>query len=158
MKQIPLTQGKFALVDDEDYERVMRYKWCATRTRRTWYAMRRAGTRPNRKTIMLHRFILNAPAGVEVDHRNSDGLNCTRGNIRIATHQQNNWNRRKKLNTASRFIGVMFDGERKHWRAYIRVNGKRKWLGRFKDERLAAIARNSAAVTYHGEFARLNDV
>lgn len=158
MKQVPLTKGLVALVDDEDYERVMRYKWCATRAHNTWYGMRRIRIDGKRTTQMLHRFILNAPSGVEVDHKDFDGLNCTRRNIRIATHQQNNWNKRKRPNTSSRFIGVVFDRERKHWRAHIYLNGKRVWLGRFRDERQAAQARNAAALTYRGEFARLNDI
>src|SRR4051812_204373 len=90
VREIPLTQGYVALIDDEDYERVAARKWHVTNTgKSTPYA----GTMVRRgKRIRLHRFLLDAPAGLLVDHRNRNGLDCRRENLRLATHAQNQSN------------------------------------------------------------------
>ena len=103
----------------------------------------------------MHRVILDAPAGMMCDHIDMNGLNNQRGNLRFATHSQNSCNR-KHPGGLSPFKGVFPRNEK--WRAYIKTNQKMIHLGTFDTERDAAIAYNTAAIQYHGEFARLNTV
>lgn len=91
MKEIPLTQGMVAIVDDEDHLRLSKYKWYARRSINTFYArcsLRRIKGKP-RPYLIMHRVILNAPAGLEVDHKDGNGLNNTRANLRLVTRRQN---------------------------------------------------------------------
>ena len=163
-KEVPLTQGKFALVDDEDYERVMMYKWYASKTtsrlrliRNKWYAERKEG----KKTVYLHRFILDAESGEECDHRNGNGFDERRCNLRIVTHQQNNWNRQKTTSrlgipASSKYKGVHWRKDRNKWRARININCKRIHLGTFDSEEEAARAYDDKAIELHGEYAKIN--
>lgn len=148
---VPLTQDKFALVDAKDYLRVMKYKWTAFPNKRgtIWYA---SCDRVGR----LHRFILNAPPELDVDHRNHDGLDNRRKNLRIATTTQNTQNTRKREGTSSPFKGVTFHGHTRKWYAYIRIDGRQKSLGLYNDQRRAAKAYDKAARRYFGEFAEVN--
>lgn len=123
MKELPLTQGKVALVDDADWDLVSAFKWWARQEKRRphcWYATRKnAG-----KTIYLHRFIAGAAVGVDVDHKDGDGLNCQRDNIRIASRSQNNMNREVKGSpnqTGHHGIEVRYQ-KRKPYVARLRVN------------------------------------
>jgi len=157
-KRIPLTQGKFALVDVADYDRVARYKWQAMRHRNTYYAVRsvRQGRAP-RLAIMMHRFILNiTDPHTKVDHGDMDGLNNTRSNIRVATIGQNNCNKEKMPNNKSGYKGVWWHKRHQKWYACIRKDHKAIFLGLFHDVIEAARAYDVAALKYHGEFARLN--
>jgi hypothetical protein len=109
------------------------------------------------KRMYLHRAIMHARKGKLIDHRNGDGLDNRRDNLRLATHSQNMCNRRKtKLKTTSRFIGVYFNRETNKWRAAIKCKGKKIALGRFVNEVEAAMAYDAAAKKYHGRFASLN--
>lgn len=153
MKEIPLTQGKTVLVDDEDYKWLMQWKWHAYRDRRTWYAIRHVypNGRKHPKKIRMHRFILNVLEGVKVDHRDGDGLNNQKGNLRQATTAQNGHNRRINSNNTSGFKGV---SKRKHgWQATIQG----KYLGVFDTPGQAASAYDRAASVLFGEFARTNE-
>lgn len=158
MKKIPLTQGKFALVDDEDFERVSKYKWCADRHDRgnvtRWYAQRRVRLKNGKtKTQRLHKFIL---LGVgEVDHRDCDGLNNRRRNLRPATRSQNNCNSRR-LTAKSGFRGVYWDKGSKKWRAKITLGNKEMYVGIYADKKSAALAYDGAATRLFGEFALTN--
>jgi hypothetical protein len=105
VRYIPLTQGKYAIVDAEDYERVSRYKWCLSRTGKQLYAQRRTGG----KTIRMHQFIMKPPKGMVVDHIDGNGLNNRRSNLRICTRPENTRNRRRNPNTASGYKGVWHD-------------------------------------------------
>lgn len=155
MKEIPLTQGKVALVDDEDFEAVSRFKWHALRAGHRadlFYAKSRAGTS---QKVLLHRFILGLTAGdCDVDHKDGDGLNCRRSNLRLATKVQNGQNRTKPRNNTTGYKGVKRDGGR--WHARITVNREPKGLGNYRTPEEAARAYDEAAKKYHGEFAMLN--
>jgi hypothetical protein len=108
------------------------------------------------KTMYLHREIMQAPKGLLVDHKNNDGLDNRRANLRLATHSQNGCNRPRKKNGSSRFKGVIFLKDRKRWSARLKKNGKHIFLGNFKNEIDAARVYDEAAKQYHGEFACLN--
>lgn len=157
MKLIPLTQGKFAMVDDADYESVNAHKWFAMEHGREFCAARNI-LRPDgkRRVQYMHRFLM--PGVAEVDHKNGDALNNSREkNLRPVTHQQNMRGfRRKAIGKTSRFRGVSWDRSRFKWKAEIEVDGKRKFLGRFDSEEDAARARDAAARKYFGDGAHLN--
>jgi len=180
MKKIPLTKGKYALVDDWAYEWLRRWKWqyvCGPNNR-TGYAQR--GTRENGKLrcVLMHRYILDAPWTHLVDHKNGDTLDNRLDNIRLCTASQNamNADRRKwsSKESTSRYRGVWSKGckscqkKRKEksdrmimcsnckWTAEIRANGVRHSIGTFTSELEAAKAYNKKAQELHGEFAVLN--
>ena len=147
MKKIPLTQGKYTLVDEEDYNWLSQWKWYCSRDGYNEYA--RNGT----FGVGMHRIIMDAPSGKEVDHIDGDGLNNQKSNLRIVTHQQNRWNYKKPRNNTSGYKGVHWHIQHKKWQAKIKVNVKRIYLGYFDDIKLAALAYNQAAQKYFGEFA-----
>lgn len=155
MKEIELTQGMVALVDDEDYERVSQYNWFAEQRGHTWYAQRHS-PRPEKKKIYLHRFIMDAPDGVQVDHKSRNGLDCRRDNLRLATHSQNKQNTGLLSNNASGFIGVTWHSGAGKWSAQIQVESEQIYLGLFTDKVEAAKARDVASIKYFKEFAVLN--
>ncbi len=160
MRKIKLTQGKYALVDDEDFERLSQYKWNAWRNKYkhniTFYAIHtifRKGKNPS--AIRMHRMILGVTdPKIQVDHRNCNGLNNQKKNLRICTDQQNKQNRGKQRNNTSGYKGVFFNKRFKKWTAIIGVDGKLKHLGYFKSPKQASIAYKKAQKIYHGEFAR----
>ncbi len=161
MKTIPLNKGYMALVDDDDYERVSAFKWTAIvikdKSRSRVYGMRSTKwnpeTRRNGQYIYLHRFIMEAPSGIMVDHKDSDGLNCQRYNMRLATNSQNNANGRRPAGRAG-YRGVTFSYGKPV--AQIRFQGKHINLGVFLSPEDAARAYDVAALQRFGEFARLN--
>jgi hypothetical protein len=105
----------------------------------------------------MHNLVINIPDGMFCDHINRNGLDNRKANLRPATHTQNIWHRRKfKPYSRSKYKGVDFAKDMKRWRARIRVNGKRIYLGSFKNELEAAKAYDHAAKKYHGQFASLN--
>ena len=155
MKEIQLTQGKMALVDDEDFEYLSQWKWQAKRDGRRFYAIRHQSTiNGKRPLIYMHRVLTGAEKGMEVDHIDMDGLNNQRSNLRKCTKQQNCQNR-KALPGNSVFKGVsrIRNGS---YVSYIRVDKKLKNLGTYRREIDAALAYNKAAVELFGEFARPN--
>lgn len=104
----------------------------------------------------MHRFILDAPHGMEVDHKNGDGLDCRRENMRLATRKQNAFNRKRPSVNTSGFKGVTLVKPTGKWLAQIEVGGKNMHLGTYESKIEAARAYDKAAIKYHGEFARLN--
>ena len=149
---IPLTQGKYALVDAADFKYLSRYKWHALKGSATYYAVRSNA----RKNIRMHRLITNAPKNMLVDHIDHDGLNNTRANLRICTKAQNNRNQRPRKNTTSRYKGVHYDKKAKAYYAKIKHKGKRITIGKFKNETEAAKAYDKEAKKRFGKYAYLN--
>lgn len=152
MKLIQLTKGFIATVSDRDFSRVQRFKWTAIVAKHTVYAYRRC----KNQTLYLHRFIKYAGPEEEVDHRDGNGLNNCRRNLRIASHQQNafaHWHNTKKKKRTSRFRGVSFCETTGRWRARLIKNCREVWLGRFDSEHAAAHAYNIAARQYFKAFA-----
>ena len=157
MKEILLTQGKVALVDDEDFEVLNKVKWAAHKMSNIFYAARN-GTPINgkQKTILMHREILRPPKELHVDHVDHNGLNNQRHNLRIATRSQNMHNQGKRINNTSGYKGVCWDKQNKKWRTQIKLNGKIIFLGYFPTKEDAHTAYVKACHKYHGEFARPN--
>lgn len=153
-KVIPLTQGKYATVDDEDYKWLSKYKWHANRGKTgIWYAARKGIHKQGRPqtTIWIHREILGLRPGdgQECDHINHDGLDNRRANIRISTTTQNQQNRRVQPGT-SKFKGVIF--HRGSWLAQINIEGNRIFLGSYDSEVAAALVYDREARKHFGEF------
>jgi hypothetical protein len=154
-RRIYLGEERFALVDPPLFYQLNNYHWSFNEKRERPYAVRYAYLSKDKiKTISMHREIMNFPAGRLVDHENGDTLDNRRDNLRIATSEQNAYNKQKtKTKTSSRFIGVYYDKQKNRWIARIKYKDKRIYLGCFKDE---IEAYDAAARKYHGEFARLN--
>lgn len=152
MPEVILTQGMIAVVDSEDAPSVLLHSWRLHRSRNKLYARAEI----NGVDIYLHRFILDAPVGIEVDHIDGDGLNCKRLNLRRATPSKNGANRGPNKNNASGYKGVSFDRWGNRWRAAIKVNRKTIRLGTFPDAESAARAYDEAAKRHFGEFAGTN--
>lgn len=158
MKLIQLTQGQFALVDDEDYERVSKFKWYAAGKSRggDFYAMRRSTKNGGeaRKNIHLHRSILNdPPLEMDVDHINHNTLDCRKSNLRACTKSQNRMNRRgPQKNSKTGLRGVLFDSDRGKFLAQIRMGGKNIYIGRFDSAESASAAYIEANKKYFGDF------
>ena len=146
-----LTKGKFAMVDAEDHEGLCRYKWTALTIGKKCYAFRNAG----RHCLLMHREITNAPTGMVVDHKDGNGLNNCKSNLRVCTHQQNVCNKGPRFAT-SKYKGVSWDKTKNKWRATTSFKGKPIAIGRFDDEIEAAKARDRKAYELFGEFAYLN--
>jgi len=156
MKQIPLTQGQFAIVDDADYDWLNQYKWCADKTGCGGYRATRGFWRNGKCTkVYMHRQIMNAPVGMDVDHRDHNTLDNQRHNLRVCTHAENGYNQASKTGT-SRFKGVSWHKQPGKWEAYIQVDGKQRYLGLFTDEVEAAETYDKAARELFGEFAYCN--
>lgn len=145
-----------ALVDDEDFTRVDQFNWYADKIGSTYYAKRRVRDGGKSTTISMHRFITNTESGMDVDHKDKNGLNNQKSNLRVCTRSQNMWNQRPQKNGKSKYLGVSFDKRDKKWKAQICTHYKRKVIGRFNSEDDAAMAYNSYARHLHGEFAHIN--
>lgn len=158
-KEIPLTQGKVAVVDEEDFDRLNKHKWYACKNGNTFYALRKSNVNGKRLTILMHREILGLkPGDPGVDHRDGNGLNNRRKNLRLASHEQNGMNRRRNKNGTSRFKGVYWEKNHRKWHVRIKFGGKYVHIGYFDSEEDAARAYDEKAKELFGEFARLNKV
>ena len=160
MKRIPLTRGYEALVDDEDYEELSQYTWYPIIRALTVYAMRwEPKTKDRKRTgIYMHRQILQLTGRMEGDHVDHNGLNNQRSNLRACSHSQNQGNRSKTHGRSSKYKGVAWDKRTQLWVAYLCYMGKRRQLGYFENEIVAARAYNIEARARFKEFALLNDV
>jgi hypothetical protein len=148
-KIIPLTQGKYALVDEEDYEKVNEYHWTFKKNKKQEYAIN-GNTR-------LHRFILNEsnPKNI-IDHKNGNGLDNRKNNIRAATINENNFNTKLRVNSKIAYKGVTFNEKSKKYRSRIQFNKKGIHIGCFYNVLEAARAYDAKAEELFGEFANLN--
>jgi hypothetical protein len=157
-RRIYLGEGQWTMLDPKDYYVYGHLKWSVGGKDGKFYAIRGVKTGPDEiKFKPMHREIMNAPAGLLVDHRNRDSLDNRRENLRLATPSQNSYNRQKsKSKTSSRYRGVTFDKHAGKWIARIKYQGKTIWLGYFDNEIDAAKAYDAAAKKYYGEFAMLN--
>lgn len=161
-KTIPLTRGQYAIVDDEDYERLSKMKWTYLhkhgKSEGEGYGVHYYRVGSKVKAVQMHRLITDAPAGMDVDHINGDGLDNRKSNLRVCTRSQNLRNQRVKSNKkGSRFKGVhRIPNPKNPFVASIYVSGRLRYLGVFHSEVAAALAYDDAAKIHYGEFARLN--
>lgn len=139
---IPLTPGKFAIVDAEDYGWLSLHRWFASKSRATYYAYRYEGG----TIVSMHRQIMRAPKGMVCDHKNHNGLDNRKCNLRLCTNAQNLYNKMPKKGCASKYKGVILGNDAKTWRARIGFKGRRINLGYFADEIKAALAYDDKAV------------
>lgn len=159
---IALSQGQHAVVDDGDYDWLSKWKWCASKGRHCYYAVRAEKTGDKYTFIYMHRVINGTPLGKSTDHIDGDGLNNTRANLRTATGQQNAANMRRHRDGSSRFKGVSRNPDPgplnpKPWIAHIGINGKASHLGTFLTEEEAVEAYTNAAKEAFGEFHRISE-
>lgn len=159
-KEIALSQGKCAAVDDEDFEWVSKFKW---HYHHTGYACRSQylgmiDGKMKVKTFSMHREIMKVSSSVSVDHRDMNTLNNQKDNLRLATRSENGMNRKSYSGSHSKYKGVGWAAHAKKWTASIKHDQKRKHLGYFVNEEDAAKAYNDAALKYFGEFSRLNSM
>lgn len=153
MRHVPLTQGLFAIVDDEDYDRVMQHKWHAVKCRYKVYAARRPTINGRRQHVPMQRFILGEPHGALIDHINGDGLDNRKGNLRSVTVSANTHNRPAPRDNTSGVKGVKWHKGAQKWMAEIRVHGRYVYLGVHERLEDAATARREAERELIGEYA-----
>lgn len=152
-----LPSGHVALIDETDLPLINQFKWHARRGRRTVYVQTHGSPANGRRRSYLHRLLLSAPPGLLVDHRNLNGLDNRRDNLRLCTPVENNANQQAQINNRSGYRGVhQQTSTTSPWRARIQINGKTRHLGCFADAWDAAQAYNTAATEVYGEFALLN--
>lgn len=156
-RKIELTNGGFALVDDEDFEMLSKFSWRGHNNGRMTYASAYlGGGRKNGRKGYMHRLIMNAQKGQMIDHKNRDGLDNRRENLRFTDRKGNEGNSRPRLDSRSKYKGVFFSQENQKWVAQGKRNGKTKHLGTYKTEELAALAFDKSARDYYKDFAFLN--
>ncbi len=156
MAYIQLTQGKKAIVDAEDLAELSQYNW---QFHKKGYAyttiyLGKIGDKYRGTTIKMHRLLTSCPVDKQVDHKNGNGLDNRKSNLRICTATQNSYNRKVHKNNKSGYKGV--GTQKNDYYVEIGFKGKRIYLGRYKDPVEAAKVYDKAAKKYHGEFARLN--
>lgn len=157
MKQIPITRGHHAIIDDEDFERLSSFKWYAHESKKSKsiYCFRKR----NHILLLMHREILGLTNRNDiVDHIDGNGLNNQKSNLRICTHRENLRNSKLSSKNTTGFKGVYYHKPTNKFMAYIRLNYKLHYLGLYKTSEEAAKARNLKAKELHGEFAYLNKV
>jgi hypothetical protein len=163
MKEIELTQGKVALVDDEDFDYINQWKWYLAKRGHLSYGVRNyrpTGDRGPHILLLMHRVLLERRGadltGREIDHVDGDGLNNLRSNLRLATRSENSRNSNKRVTSTSPYKGVTYSARHGQWVAQIHIDGKRMHCGYHHTPEEAASAYNRAAVKYFGEFAKIN--
>ena len=156
MKRIPLTQGKFAIVDDDKYDWLNQWKWCAHKNGNNHYAVRSSSRKTGKKSIKMHRLILGLQPndGKITDHLNTNALDNRRVNLRICTTSENARNQKPRRN--KKYKGIYFHKYAKKWFSRIYYQQCRIWLGSFDNKIEAAKAYDKAAKKLYGEFARTN--
>jgi hypothetical protein len=156
-KEIKITQGKVAIVDDEDFEYLSKFKWYASSWKGKIYAKTGLWVGKRNIHVPMHRMIMKANQDEVIDHINGNGLDNRRINLRSCDRQKNQFNQKKRTCAkTSAFKGVHFESRTGRWRASIKVSGKDIKLGRYDLEIDAAHAYDKAAIKYHGSFANVN--
>jgi hypothetical protein len=155
MKLIPLSQGMFTQVDDDIFDYLNQWKWCVLKGKNNYYAQRTIRINGKRKSLLLHRAIMNISSIFEIDHIDGNGLNNQRVNLRACNHKQNSRNRHKHKGV-SIYKGVSFIKNRNAYSSEMYFNNKHIYLGYFKIEEDAAKAYDVKARELFGEFANLN--
>ena len=150
MKKIQLTQNKFTIVDDEDYEHLNQFNWHIKKGRNTYYAVR-TNFKLNKK-IPMHRIIMNPSDNMQIDHINGNGLDNRKENLRVCNRYQNGGNSRLSKSNISGIKGVSWNKKNKKWVAQICINSKQGNLGSFINKFEAKEAYEKAAKEYHKEF------
>jgi len=153
VREVELTQGKVALIDDEDFELVSQYNW---KFSNRGYAARNYWIDGKSKTLLMHRLIMSPPEGVFIDHINGDTLDNRKQNLRLVRNQQNCCNQKLGLRNKSGYKGVYQSKGRKKWTASLKTKGKTYYLGDFESKHDAARMYNFWAHDMFGEYARLN--
>ena len=169
--KIELTKNKFAVIDDEDFEFISKFNWSYSNgyARAVKYGDERKKDGHLKQIVFkMHRLVINAPYGMDVDHKNGDKLDNKKSNLRVCSHSENMNNQKKRTDNTSGYKGVAIlkyaykNGKRylrnKPWLSYITNNKKREYLGYFLTAREAAITYNKRAEELHGEFANLNTI
>lgn len=141
---------KYTIVDDEDFEKLSQFRWNLTGGGRGHgnYVARRNDRTP----VYMHREILNAPKGMEVDHINGNRTDNRKSNLRLCTSTQNNWNMRLRKDNTTGYKGLRWRADVKSWRVNVKKDGKEIQVGYFKDKKEAIRARDTAAKELYGEF------
>lgn len=152
MKKIKLTQGKYALVDESDFEELNKFKWYAIKHHNTFYAVRSSGG-PGK--IHMHRVVIKTPKDRETDHADGNGLNNQKYNLRACIHSENQRNKRMPKNNTCGYKGLSWCERNKKWLVRISFNSKRIYLGHFEDKISASKAYSAACIKYHGKFANI---
>lgn len=161
INKIKLTQGQFALVDSEDFNKLSQYKWWADYNTHTksYYAKGYIGIRNGKQIIKrMHRVIMNAPNKLQVDHINHNTLDNRKQNLRLCTNAENQCNQKGYENTTSKYKGVCWHKRDKVWTAQIQRNKKQVHLGYFDSEIQAAKAYNKKAKELFGEYTLSNNI
>lgn len=157
-KTIPLTKGYEAIVDVEDFDLLSNYNWgilTPYKGQYTTYAMKKSQAERKGKSRLMHRIVMNAPRNISVDHINGNGLDNRKSNLRLCSHRENLCNSNKQRNgITSIYKGVSWDKSRNKWTVHI----NKRNLGRYNSEIEAALVYNDAALKYHGNFAKLNEI
>ncbi len=156
MIKIPLSQNKFALIDDEDLGVVSLFKWCVRKRDNILYAHTWINLNGKDTSLKMHRLIMNAKPDKDLDHKDGDGLNNQKHNLRFCTVAQNAMNKFGNKNSSSQYKGVSWSKRNKNWVASIQTNHKSIYLGSFKSEIEAAQAYDTKAIELFGEFAKIN--
>jgi hypothetical protein len=155
MAEVKVGRSLFAYVDDADLALVSGHKWYPAKCKDTTYAMFRTA---DAGTVYMHRMISGFPKGMDVDHRDGNGLDNRRSNLRVCTHAKNIANQKLSRANTSGYKGVSWDKKRGAWEAHIKYDQKKRFLGYFDDKADAARAYNAKAAEVFGEHARLNPV
>lgn len=157
MKEIELTKGMVALVDDEDYAMLMSHKWRSMKSKNgTLYAVRNVQVNGKWGSILMHRLVMDAPPGTEVDHINMNTLDNRKENLRVCSRSENSCNRPANANNTSGYKGVSWDKRNKKWVAQIRRDKKIIHIGYYDDAEEAARAYDEKAKGLFREFAWTN--
>ena len=161
MKNVLLSNGYVAIVDNGDYTKINKFKWHVLKSKNgVRYATTKIKINGIKTSIRMHRIIMGLESfdARQVDHINHDGLDNRKENLRICSKQQNNMNRRPNRNRTSKYKGLTLQKTTGKWIARISIDGKYMNLGTYRREDVAAVKYNEAALKYYGEFARLNEI